>query len=80
VLKCRDISHKAGDYVEEQLTFKSRLSYSFHLILCGHCRLFLRHFRATIAYTRAINNDDQPSDQQVSAILEKALKDVSDTH
>lgn len=80
MLKCRDISHKAGDYVEEQLTFKSRLAYSVHLLLCGHCRLFLKHFRTTIAYTKAISIDDQPSDQQVSAILEKALSDTPDTH
>lgn len=78
MLKCRDISHQAGDYVENQLTFRSRLSYAFHLILCGHCRLFLRHFRTTIAYTRAASIDEAPSDQQVSDIIEKTLGEDQD--
>ena len=74
MLSCRDISHHAGDYVEKQLSFRQRISYGIHLLLCGHCRHFLRHFRATLAYTRSLQDAEQISDTKAQEIATKAAQ------
>ncbi|MDX1491568.1 MAG: anti-sigma factor [Pseudohongiellaceae bacterium] len=74
MLSCRDLSHHAGDYVEKQLTFKQRLGYGLHLLLCGHCRQFLRHFRSTLAYTKALQSSQQISDAEAADITQKVLE------
>lgn len=73
MLSCRDLSHHASDFVEKQMSLKGKLSYGAHLLLCGHCRLFLRHFRTTIAVSRAVQIEEELNEQELAHILDKTL-------
>tara|TARA_B100000949_G_C14181205_1_gene407575 strand:- start:200 stop:493 length:294 start_codon:yes stop_codon:yes gene_type:complete len=41
---CKKIVEKASDYTEVQLKWHERIAYKLHLLICGHCRLFLKQF------------------------------------
>lgn len=48
MLKCREISLQASDYLDQQLPPRRRLAFAFHLLLCGRCRAFIRHLDQAI--------------------------------
>jgi hypothetical protein len=46
MLTCRDLVQiRASDYLDSQLNWRQRLGVRFHLLICDHCRLFLRQLR-----------------------------------
>lgn len=48
MLKCRDITLLASDYVDGRLRWRKRLAVIFHLIMCPNCRRFINNFRAVV--------------------------------
>ncbi len=72
MLKCREISQMASDYTEKSLTWHQSLGYSMHLLMCGHCRLFVRQLRTAVAYSRALPEPETLSDSEVAAVVAKA--------
>ena len=75
MLKCRDMSHHAGDYIEKHMSQREKISYGFHLFLCGHCRLFLRHFRTSIAVSRELARTEALSENELNSILERTFRE-----
>ena len=71
MLKCRDIGHQASDYTDGSLTWRQFIGYRLHLLMCGHCRTFVRHLRITIAFTRALPENEVLSDEQITAIVNR---------
>lgn len=47
VLRCRDVSEKATDYLEGALPPRQWLAMRWHLLLCGMCRAYLDQLRKT---------------------------------
>jgi hypothetical protein len=47
MLKCRDVSEMASDYLDSGLTLRARLGMRLHLALCGMCRAYLDQLRKT---------------------------------
>lgn len=46
MLSCRDFVHRhASDYIDHQLHGRQKFGVSLHLLLCGHCRRFLRQLK-----------------------------------
>ena len=50
MLRCRDITLLASDYVDGRLHWRKRLSMLLHLMTCVHCRRFIRQF-PVVVYT-----------------------------
>lgn len=80
MLKCRDIGHQASDYTDGNLTWRRSLGYGLHLLICGHCRTFVRHLHTTIAFTRALPEKEILSDEQIAAIVNHATGPKSRPH
>jgi len=72
MLKCREISQMASDYTDKTLTWHQSLGYSMHLLMCGHCRLFVRQLRTTVAYARCLPEPEALADSEVAAVVAKA--------
>jgi len=48
MMTCREVYSFLDDYLDGVLDFKSRLSFSAHLLLCSACRRYLSTYRASI--------------------------------
>ncbi|QBQ55277.1 zf-HC2 domain-containing protein [Nitrosococcus wardiae] len=56
MLSCREVTEKASDYLENTPPYRQRLGIRLHLLLCHHCRRYLRQLRAvTIAFKKCLN-------------------------
>jgi hypothetical protein len=49
VLKCREVSELATDYMEHALPVRQWLGVRFHLFLCDMCRAYIDQLRKTAA-------------------------------
>lgn len=69
---CRDLVTLLTDYLEGRLPLGTRLRLDLHLLLCGHCRRYLRQTRLTIRATGVL--PDEPIPPEVSEALHKLFE------
>ena len=48
MLSCKELTEQAGDYLDKQLPLSKKLQLKMHLLLCHHCRRYLKQLRTTI--------------------------------
>lgn len=47
MLKCRDVLAQGSDYLDGGLDSRAQFALRLHLMICRHCRRFLRSLRLT---------------------------------
>ena len=72
MLKCRDIATVASDYLDANQTLKQRLAVAMHLLICGHCRAFIRHLRLALVYYRRLPVQTL-DDAEAAVITQRAI-------
>lgn len=70
MLKCKDISLQASDYLEKQLPVKQRLGYAFHLLMCGHCRAFVQHMEKAITVFQELPAQELSEEEAAQIVRE----------
>lgn len=67
MLKCRDVLALGSVYVDGAQSPGQRFALRTHLLICGHCRRYIRALRLTV---RSIDALSLPaSEAQVAAVL-----------
>ena len=80
MLSCKDINQNANQYIDGELTIRLRLAVGFHLLMCVHCRRFVRQLAATINTLRRLPQKEC-SDEQTEHIVNHLLDDEKpDSH
>ena len=47
MFSCKDVAHHAHDHVEQNLSPWSKFKLFVHLLICHHCRHFVRQLKVT---------------------------------
>ena len=74
MLKCRDITLLASDYIDGRLRWGKRVELVLHLIMCPHCRRFVSQFRAVVRVIRGL--EPMPPDPSTLARFGTAVDDA----
>lgn len=73
MLKCKDVVEKADALVDgTPMSWRERLAMRLHLLMCHHCRRYVRQLRAlvtTLRRTEAPRNNDEE--------VERILQDLN---
>ncbi|WP_323773507.1 zf-HC2 domain-containing protein [Alcanivorax sp.] len=70
MLKCKDVVEKADALVDgSPLTWRERLAMRLHLLICHHCRRYVRQLRALLHHLP--RNPDSLEDVRTQEILER---------
>lgn len=75
MLKCKDIAHHAGDYVDGETGFWRRLGIRCHLLICSSCRNFVRKIRISKGFfaKRGLSRlSPDERDEVVTRVIEAA--------
>ncbi len=68
MLNCREVVASATDYLNDDLPPLRRLRLRFHLLICRHCRRFLRQIQLTSAtVARLTEAETSPADIEQQA-------------
>ena len=73
MLKCRDVAREASDYLDKAQPWPRRLGMWLHLLICYHCRRFLRHLRIT-QRLGLLRGSEPANPEEVKRIVEHACK------
>jgi predicted anti-sigma-YlaC factor YlaD len=74
MLTCRDlVQNLASDYLDVQLTWRQRAAVRFHLLICNHCRRFIRQLRL-VRSLLARRSEPQPEESEVREIAERLYR------
>jgi len=71
MLKCKDIANHSGDYLDHRLPFSQRLGVWLHIMMCGHCRRYLRYLKvisALLSTTKQQEENEVPVDKIMARI------------
>lgn len=68
MLKCRDVARQASDFIDHQIPWYQRPAWYLHLLLCHHCRRFIRHLRKSIQLATGLQKP-QASAEEVAKIV-----------
>ncbi len=82
MLTCEQVSARATEFLEGELTLRERLSIRLHLAMCIHCRRFYRQMRQLVGRLRRQERDHPVSEQfvaQVVGAIERERSDVGDS-
>jgi len=60
VIVCREVVELVTDYLEGRLAPADQARFEAHLGVCPHCTRYLEQFRATIAATGRLREEDLP--------------------
>lgn len=64
MLKCREITEMANQYLDDDLDLWRGLQVRMHLTVCKHCRRFIEQMRATVDLIRRSRSDAMPDESK----------------
>jgi len=73
MLRCKDIANHSGDYLDHRLPFNRRLGVWLHIMMCGHCRRYLRYLKTltTLLSTAGQQKEDKLLVDKIMARIER---------
>ncbi len=76
MLKCKDVVSKATDYVDKELSWSQSMNMALHLLMCGHCRRFIKYFKLSLLTLKNKKTISEENAKQLGAeIVTKAQAD-----
>ena len=72
MLKCRDVVHQADALLAGDLTGRQRFAMRMHLVICRHCRRYVRQFRRLLSAIPGMHG--LASDDEVDAVMTAVKK------
>jgi anti-sigma factor ChrR (cupin superfamily) len=75
MLKCKDIADLSSDYLDGTLPLRKRLAIRLHLMMCGHCRRYLKSLQMVIT---TLGRSKQPIEDEarVDKIIDKIKREM----
>lgn len=63
---CKKMVDKASRYTEGQLKWYERIAYKLHLLMCGHCRRFVKQFELMVqSFSKLKWQDDTQLNEKI---------------
>ena len=64
MLKCREITERASDFLDATLPWHVRLQVRLHLIMCRFCREYVRQMTIVVGSLRRLPREEPSVDTQ----------------
>ncbi|MBH9304960.1 zf-HC2 domain-containing protein [Pseudomonas aeruginosa] len=77
MLSCKELVARSSDCLDGQLDFRGQLAVRSHLLMCRHCRRFIRQMRLTQATVRHLPEGQGPELDRLAAHLSELRKDAA---
>ena len=74
MITCKEVSQEAHEFLDREMTLSRRLNLMTHLVICKHCRRYLKELRLTLRAlqdTEILQEDTVPTDAEIDDIVEK---------
>ena len=76
MLKCRDVPEESSLALDNALPWRRRMALRAHVMLCRHCRRYLRQLRAL--RKAWWQQDGEASEGEVASVMDACRRQASD--
>ena len=80
MLSCKELAQQhASDYIDRNLSPSQRLQVGMHLLVCGHCRRFVKKLKITknvLSEPESLKNNIAKIDDNMLKTLAHELRDA----
>lgn len=73
MLNCKQVNEQAGEYRFGEQSLGKRVSICFHLLMCGHCRRYIKQLGAALDSVKILAEDSPCADEEVEKTLSNIL-------
>jgi Putative zinc-finger len=74
MLNCKQVATLASEYIDQNTDAGLNWKIRVHLLMCSHCRRFIRHLKITNTVTRSVLSETQ--DRDVDEVLRRIKESV----
>ncbi len=78
MLKCQEVVEHADAYLASELTSWQRFQFNLHLMVCRHCRRYIKAFKITEQVSQQLPVANAMPDVDISALVAMIQKDNQD--
>lgn len=78
MLSCKEVSHQASSYLDRNLPWRTRLAVAMHLLICVHCRRYMRQLALTIRTIGHLGKKDEPDQAQINRLSSELIRHCHD--
>ncbi|MEX2326583.1 MAG: anti-sigma factor [Pseudomonadales bacterium] len=71
---CQHVCEHASDYLEGEGKPFERFMLRMHLILCQHCRRFMRQFHLVMGLLPVIDDSPLTDEEEIERLIEKLMQ------
>lgn len=71
MLSCREVVEQASEYLDQEMSWRRRLQYRVHLLMCHHCRRFTRQFAAGVTMLSRLSKRSDDHQAQIHKIQQQ---------
>lgn len=74
---CKEVCEHADDYIDVDggAPPGRRLGFRLHLLICKHCRRFLRQLRLVMGAAPSLGPENAPTDAEIDALIRRLNMD-----
>jgi hypothetical protein len=76
MLSCKEITEKANEYLESELPFGTRLRVRMHLLMCTHCRRYVKQLQTTIRAIGLMKEQETVDENYTQKLVERYKKEI----
>lgn len=74
MLTCKEVDDFLHDFTEGSLSYKDKLTFKLHLVLCPECNAYVREYKNTIRLAKAELTQKKSLDNVPEKLMEAILK------
>ena len=71
MLRCKDITEKANEFVEHDLPILERLKFRIHLFMCVNCKRYVDQLRTTILTLQRMVPNKKVNNEVINSVLDQ---------
>ena len=79
MITCRHVYESASDYVEGPVNLRERLLLFVHLVICKHCRRYIRQLKAVIGIAAVIPPMQEPTEAEIDILARRLARSDPNT-
>ena len=81
MMKCKELSENAGDYLSGELPLGRRIALFLHVMMCIHCRRYLHQLKISVESLRQLSQErgllqTDKVEQSVQAVMRMERGDM----
>ncbi len=71
MLKCKQISERASEYIDGNMSMGQRFQFRLHLMMCQHCQRFVKNFNTGIVMIQRLRKVPECRPEQLEAVQKR---------